>query len=197
VAWLLVIGYLRGSFGLMEINGRKIKPGDNLEGANLAGANLAGANLAGANLAGANLRGADLCGADISDANLAGAYLYKATFIDANLKSANFERTILCHSNFKDAKHYSSTNLTYANLFGAVLPDGNTFVPAINLNEGAPPVAKEIRDWELSDEQRLAKFEDDYQKEEMENIAEGMENFAEDEDIEEIEDKTDYVEEDN
>ena len=54
----------------MEINGYKIKPYANFEGANLRGANLYGAKLEGANLKGAKLEGAYLRGANLRGAKL-------------------------------------------------------------------------------------------------------------------------------
>jgi hypothetical protein len=49
----------------MIINGQKIKPRANLQGANLKGADLKGANLKGADLPEANMRWANLQGANL------------------------------------------------------------------------------------------------------------------------------------
>jgi len=76
------------------VNGYKIEPYANLEGADLRGADLEGAilygaDLFGANLEGAYLRGAILYGADLFGANLEGADLVGAYLVGANLKGAD------------------------------------------------------------------------------------------------------------
>jgi len=91
----------------MIVNGYKIEPFANLEGADLCGAKLEGAKLEGANLKGANLEGADLKGANLEGANLKGAKLEGANLYGADLYGANLK----------------GANLEGANLKGATLPD--------------------------------------------------------------------------
>ena len=69
----------------MIVNGYKIEPGADLQGADLSSANLQKADLRFANLSGANLEWADLRGANLEGANLEGA----------NLEGANLTGTIL------------------------------------------------------------------------------------------------------
>ena len=95
----------------MVINGYKIKPYANLEGANLKDADLKGAYLVGA-----NLEDADLKGANLEDADLKGAYLRNANLKDANLRDAN-----LMGANLRYA-YLGGANLRDADLWGAKLP---------------------------------------------------------------------------
>ena len=73
---------------MTEINGYKIEPKANLEGADLRSADLRGANLMGANLMGANLYGANLRSADLTSADLRSANLTSADLGSANLEGA-------------------------------------------------------------------------------------------------------------
>ena len=107
------------------VNGYKIEPyanlegavlrGANLEGANLVGAYLKGANLGDANLEGAYLGGAYLKGANLKDADLEGANLYRADLGDANLEGAN-----LVGANLEDA-YLGGADLYGADLKGTIL----------------------------------------------------------------------------
>ena len=86
--------------GTGTVNGYKIGPnadldGADLEGANLMGADLTGADLREANLKDADLRGANLMGADLTGADLEGANLSGANLTGANLQGAFFGYTTL------------------------------------------------------------------------------------------------------
>ena len=70
----------------MIVNGYKIEPNADLEGANLSGANLRDDNLSSANLDGADLEGAVLNGANLTNADLEVATLTGATLTGANLE---------------------------------------------------------------------------------------------------------------
>ena len=77
-------------YGKGTVNGYKIGPDVNLDGADLRNADLRGADLIGANLTRSDLRGADLTeanlyGANLSSANLAGANLRGAVLQAADL----------------------------------------------------------------------------------------------------------------
>ncbi|MDB3972865.1 pentapeptide repeat-containing protein [Gammaproteobacteria bacterium] len=111
------------------INGYKIEPFANLEGANLRGANLYFAVLYGADLEGANLQAAVLEVADLEGANLGGAYLEGANLKGANLKGANLVGANLVGANLKDANlkdaNLKDADLQGADLQGADLRDAN------------------------------------------------------------------------
>ncbi len=106
----------------MEVNGYKIEPYANLEGADLRGADLRGADLRGANLRGANIWGADLRGANLRGANLEGANLEGANLRGAYLKGANLE----------------GANLRGANLEGAYLK--GAYLPAFQITPQGYPM---------------------------------------------------------
>jgi hypothetical protein len=96
------------------VNGYKIEPRADLQGANLQGANLQGADLG----------GSDLCGADLQGANLGGAYLCVAYLEGANLGGANLRRAYLVGANLEGA-YLRGANLRGANLEGAYLCESN------------------------------------------------------------------------
>jgi uncharacterized protein YjbI with pentapeptide repeats len=118
----------------MIVNGHKIEPyanlegavlrGANLEGANLVGAYLKGANLGDANLEGAYLGGAYLKGANLGDANFVAANLYGASLWAANLVGANLYRANLKDADLRGAD-LRGADLRGANLEGAVLEGAN------------------------------------------------------------------------
>ena len=72
---------------MQEVNGHKIRPGEDLSEADLSEADLSEADLSGANLPRAKLNGADLSGADLAKADLSGADLSGATLSRADVKN--------------------------------------------------------------------------------------------------------------
>jgi hypothetical protein len=104
---------------MVTINGYKIEPRADLQGANLQGANLQGANLLDANLRYANLQGANLLDANLLDANLRYANLQGANLQGANLQGANLRYANLRCANLRYA------NLRCADLQGATLLDAD------------------------------------------------------------------------
>jgi uncharacterized protein YjbI with pentapeptide repeats len=120
--------------GPRTVNGYEIKQGAYLADANLAGADLNSAYLYGADLSGADLSNADLSsadlwnanleGANLTGANLSGADLTGARLLYANLTGANLTSTHLTDANFIGAIGLTFDDLIWAEIEGAVLPDG-------------------------------------------------------------------------
>ena len=104
----------------MIVNGYKIEPGADLQGADLSSANLQKADLRFANLSGANLEWASLRGADLRGADLRGANLKKAFLKNANLIDANLENAVLKNANLESADLINA-DLRGANLINAYL----------------------------------------------------------------------------
>jgi hypothetical protein len=104
----------------VEVNGHKIEPGAQLEGADLTYARLESADLSGADLNYADLNYADLTNADLTRANLDRADLTGANLYRANLSFANLSGADLAGANLTGANLWGA-NLTDANLTGANL----------------------------------------------------------------------------
>ena len=111
------------------INGCKIEPNTQCEGAslqleNMRWADLQGANLSGADLSGADLRAADLRYADLRDADLTGAHLRGADLAGADLRRARLVGTDLRDTDLIGADlRYADLSLAF--LTGATLINTN------------------------------------------------------------------------
>jgi hypothetical protein len=98
---------------LKTINGYKIEPFANLQGAQLQRARLGGMNLYCVNFRGADLSEADLRGAYLAEAQLSGAILTAADLSNANLSGATLQRALL------NGADLQLSNLRNADLTGA------------------------------------------------------------------------------
>ncbi len=104
------------------INGCKIEPNTQCEGASLQLENMRWADLQGANLSGADLSGADLSGADLEGANLSGADLSWADLSDATLRWADLSGARLDGAHLRGAD-LMGADLRRARLVGTDLRD--------------------------------------------------------------------------
>ena len=91
------------------VNGCKIAPNSNCQGAKLTGTDLHSANLSGANLQGADISGANLNGANLTNANLSGAKVWYTNLEGADLTGAKT----------------TGAEFANANLINATCPDGS------------------------------------------------------------------------
>lgn len=115
----------------MIVNGYKIEPWANLDGADLEWADLRRVNLRGADLRGADLRGADLEDANLELANLKGAdlrrvNLYGSNLGGADLRGADIREANLIESDLRRA-NLDGVNLEGADLEGADLRWANLY----------------------------------------------------------------------
>jgi hypothetical protein len=134
----------------MNVNGYKIEPKADLQGADLQGADLQGANLRGA-----DLRWADLQGADLWRAHLRGANLRDANLRDADLRWAN-----LRDANLRDVD-LQGADLQGANLQGADLREARYSVLAVLRThwEGIPDnLITELMKWDAHATPNPSKF---------------------------------------
>ena len=124
---------------MREINGYRIEPGADLEGANLRwvilrdmclkGIHLERANLQWATFSDSDLRGACLKQADLRNADLEGAHLEGAHLEGANLEGATLSRALLLGANLEGANLEDTilweTDFTGTNLKGTCLDPSN------------------------------------------------------------------------
>ena len=96
-------GVVREAGGDVQvIDGCRIEPRTQCQGAYLRAADLRGANLSGADLRRANLGDADLSGAILGDADLSSANLWGADLTGADLSWADLTGALICDTSMPD-----------------------------------------------------------------------------------------------
>lgn len=131
----------RRSIGLMAlrektINGYRIEPFANLQGAQLQRARLGGMNLYCVNFRGADLSEADLRGAYLAESQLSGARMTACDMTGANLSGATLQRALLNGVDLSEA-NLRNADLSGAHMYGADLRGAKyckTIMPDLRIN---------------------------------------------------------------
>jgi hypothetical protein len=128
-----------------------------LEGIALCQANLQGADLTKANLSNVDLHQAHLENTDLRMTNLRGAKLVRVRLNNADLAHADLSGTDLYKADLSEAQNLTDEQLSKVHrLWGAIMPDGNTYDGRYNL-EGDLALAR-LMSVDTDDPKKMAEF---------------------------------------